>query len=365
MITYPSNIKTDTEKFAVVCRWQEAMRLKRNAIARTLSTEKLHIYALRPQKQGWNIYEKLRLQILRERNRLTAKIRYANMPSTTEWKKLGRDQQHDAMIQWAGNRHILKLETTKATSPILDRFNSIDLSKLEPVEMIDPFEDFVADFTEVDENTTHTVTTNAIDVVEMRNDDNSYLYRDYTADHFGDFDHLLKITFGTRDNTAGSYFYHLGNVFGTVYTARVADDGMAVYVYGTGASRFELMDVVDDSADYYDYARGYTDPIWATISRATSTLTVIQYTDEARTSETDTISTAGASTAWRYISLACSRGSQYGTSALLTSHNIGKLDIQEGAPAGWSHKFLGVANASIGKINGIAIASIGKVNGVA
>ena len=34
-------------------------------------------------------------------------------------------------------------------------------------------------------------------------------------------------------------------------------------------------------------------------------------------------------------------------------------------PAGWSHKFLGVANASIAKINGVAIANIAKVNGVA
>ncbi len=32
--------------------------------------------------------------------------------------------------------------------------------------------------------------------------------------------------------------------------------------------------------------------------------------------------------------------------------------------AGWTHKFLGVANASIGKINGIAIADILKVNSV-
>ncbi len=31
---------------------------------------------------------------------------------------------------------------------------------------------------------------------------------------------------------------------------------------------------------------------------------------------------------------------------------------------GWTHKFLGVANASIGKINGVAIADILKVNGV-
>ena len=30
----------------------------------------------------------------------------------------------------------------------------------------------------------------------------------------------------------------------------------------------------------------------------------------------------------------------------------------------WTHKFIGVANASIGKINGVSIANIGKVNGV-
>jgi len=34
------------------------------------------------------------------------------------------------------------------------------------------------------------------------------------------------------------------------------------------------------------------------------------------------------------------------------------------AAAGWTHKYLGVANASIGKINGVAKASIKKVNGV-
>lgn len=36
----------------------------------------------------------------------------------------------------------------------------------------------------------------------------------------------------------------------------------------------------------------------------------------------------------------------------------------EAVAAGWTHKYLGVANASIGKINGVAKASIKKVNGV-
>jgi len=35
------------------------------------------------------------------------------------------------------------------------------------------------------------------------------------------------------------------------------------------------------------------------------------------------------------------------------------------AVVGWAHKFLGVANAAIAKINGVAIADIVKVNGVA
>lgn len=34
------------------------------------------------------------------------------------------------------------------------------------------------------------------------------------------------------------------------------------------------------------------------------------------------------------------------------------------AAAGWAHDLLGIANASIGKVNGIAIASIGKIDGV-
>jgi len=39
--------------------------------------------------------------------------------------------------------------------------------------------------------------------------------------------------------------------------------------------------------------------------------------------------------------------------------------IDSVAVAGWTHKFLGVANAAIAKINGVAIADIVKVNGVA
>jgi len=52
---------------------------------------------------------------------------------------------------------------------------------------------------------------------------------------------------------------------------------------------------------------------------------------------------------------------------LYTSTSTYKYSIYctyEEAAAGWSHKFLGVANASIGKINGIAIADIKAVNGV-
>ena len=40
------------------------------------------------------------------------------------------------------------------------------------------------------------------------------------------------------------------------------------------------------------------------------------------------------------------------------------ISIAAVVAAGWSHKFLGVANASIGKINGVAIADIKAVNGV-
>ena len=39
--------------------------------------------------------------------------------------------------------------------------------------------------------------------------------------------------------------------------------------------------------------------------------------------------------------------------------------VVDSVAVGWSHKFNGVANASIAKINGVAIASISKVNGVA
>lgn len=47
------------------------------------------------------------------------------------------------------------------------------------------------------------------------------------------------------------------------------------------------------------------------------------------------------------------------------SRTISLYGTGEEVAAGWSHKFLGVANAAIGKINGVAIADIGKVNGVA
>ncbi|KKK46354.1 hypothetical protein LCGC14_3164010, partial [marine sediment metagenome] len=40
------------------------------------------------------------------------------------------------------------------------------------------------------------------------------------------------------------------------------------------------------------------------------------------------------------------------------------ISIAAVVAAGWSHKFLGVANASIGKISGVAIADIKAVNGV-
>ncbi len=46
-------------------------------------------------------------------------------------------------------------------------------------------------------------------------------------------------------------------------------------------------------------------------------------------------------------------------------NKLGIYCTYEEAAAGWSHKFLGVANASIGKINGVSLASINKVNGVA
>ena len=45
------------------------------------------------------------------------------------------------------------------------------------------------------------------------------------------------------------------------------------------------------------------------------------------------------------------------------SWNITKIEFYE-EPVGWSHNFMGVANANIAKINGVAIANIKSVNEV-
>lgn len=48
----------------------------------------------------------------------------------------------------------------------------------------------------------------------------------------------------------------------------------------------------------------------------------------------------------------------------LSGYELSLCGTGETVAVGWTHKYLGVANASIGKISGVAIADIKKVNGV-
>ena len=188
------------------------------------------------------------------------------------------------------------------------------------------FEDFTT-FTEVDEQDDITITDEVtITVSSMRRDADSYVYKDYGADHFGDFSHSVKSVISA--NTAGMFsFWGAANTIDDFDGLDATEDGIASYHNEliTSTEIITIEDLVNDSTDSTgDINLGTW---YMTISRSGTTLTNEIYSDEAKTTLVDTIAVTCGTTTFRYLYAVIGKGS--GVSASNATGTVEDLDLNE------------------------------------
>lgn len=179
--------------------------------------------------------------------------------------------------------------------------------------------------------------TNQIDHISYRNE-SAYLYKDFGAGHFTNFEHLIQTKKNSGQDTSLNHFNMLANAIGDFQTLKNANeviisvswyerftisfDGLRITEAHGGA---ELSDNctpnLSDGTDYY-----------LTTTRTGTTLTCKIYTDASRTMLHDTLSLTIQSDAFQYV---------YGTCTQNTGNNLNQnvthkdLDLQETpAPTG-------------------------------
>ena len=195
------------------------------------------------------------------------------------------------------------------------------------------YEDFTT-FTEVDPGSNYTLTATKMNVNAIDSGANAYTYKDYIADHFGDFEHLLDIYTGsgTGLHTLGGC-WAIGNSYGTVMDYVASNDAMVVYIYELPHLLY-LRDFVVDNLDSFSYSDNTY--YYLTIKRAGTTLTCKIYSDAARTNLLATLSIVCTNTKMRYCQGVFNYEWDTGTSL---SYYIENLDLQE-APAPTTHRWI-------------------------
>ena len=105
-------------------------------------------------------------------------------------------------------------------------------------------------YTEVDtENDRIQKTANHIDFVSSRNNEETYLYKDYGVDHFGDFTHKVDAC-----QTAGNWVGHVWGLSNTEDELLDCSLRISLYFYyagGGAASNIYLGELYDGNA-YFD-----------------------------------------------------------------------------------------------------------------
>ncbi|MDY6888281.1 MAG: hypothetical protein SVV88_11680 [Pseudomonadota bacterium] len=187
------------------------------------------------------------------------------------------------------------------------------------------YENFTT-YTEVDPNSHLTVAANHLDFVSYENED-CYLYKDFGAGHFTDFEHLVDVRMGSGDNAVAAFLYNLQNniddvaaIYANNYTS------LGVYVYYT-AHNLSFAEIYNGSV-YEQYTTLSADTwYYLTISKTGTSVSCKVYSDSARTSLLTTLSfTLQADHSFRYMFPANTWNSG---DNIYADNDIDNLDLQE------------------------------------
>ena len=180
-------------------------------------------------------------------------------------------------------------------------------------------------FTEVDSGSDITVAAAQVDFDTMDRGANSYVYKDFEAAHFGDFEHLLEINVSAKQAGGTASFWSIANQSNqTIADIIEADAGFMLYEHEDNYLVLQEGDATNQ--DFMASSAPYT--YWVTIQRSGTTLTCKIYNDPDRAIGhlVDTLTLTVAATTFRYLSVSGSK--EAGSGATITGYSK-DLDIQE------------------------------------
>jgi hypothetical protein len=209
--------------------------------------------------------------------------------------------------------HVRLCESSSSSSSVSDSSSSRSSSS----SSLSSFtvEDLLT-YTEVDSDGDITVTSPSASFVTMRQDADSYVYKDFGASYFGDFDieFEAEITFSEAQGAppAGvsqALLCSVSNTIGNFPDFDTANDGIMIDTYNlTGQFLIRLRDFSNDNSDLYDMGGVF---VWGKyyfkFERSGTTATCKIYSDSARTILVDTLSITCETGDKRYLNVLASR----------------------------------------------------------
>lgn len=178
-IIYPPELNTDSRKLAATYRLVEELRLEHNRVGDIARADWAR------HEGRWQTYKKQfdtkQSPLLIEQRWRKDLLRRANY-TDAEWEE--RDLSDSDYGLLFGDKAILREIPTLATTPLIDELKAIDFQRLEG-KFVDPLEDWLADYTEVDTSSILTVVANTITITNLTRTTNSWVSKDHGANHFG------------------------------------------------------------------------------------------------------------------------------------------------------------------------------------
>jgi len=189
------------------------------------------------------------------------------------------------------------------------------------------YEDFAADYTEVDPNNHFAQVTVKNTGTNVNRNETAYVYKDFGVGHFDECEHLFDMRCTNKGGISSIIVYYGQSNSLNDYNNWTS--GIAVRFYNVaGVVRIYLSDRGSASTDFYNAAEGTT--YYCTLKRFNSTdLTLKIYSDAARTTLLDTL-TLGSIDDNQYRYMYCG-SSQNTSNNLAQSGWVENLDLQEDA----------------------------------
>lgn len=198
------------------------------------------------------------------------------------------------------------------------------------------YEDFT-DFTEVDEGSDITINSSTkISVDTMLNPMESYVYKDYGANHFGDIEHLFDSNFidayADFGNATAGIIWALVDTPSTVLDMTDNDVGLTAILYRSKSFPYPFMAYLRDytsmNTDTIDWGENTPGQRYYTIKRQGTALTLKIYTDSDRTNLEDGLEIVCTNDTYQYLEAIGSRNRDDQPDGWIT-YNVENLDINE------------------------------------